>query len=387
MTSEPNRNGRATHRTLVLSWHPEDGYLSAGGYRRSREVVRGLACKSEVVVIDVAPSIYGDLRGPSLRIVEYSLPRLKRVASVDRRLARFVQWSLAAAMLMWDGVREERRLSFDSIYVPTSDVLVCAVAGAALKVLTRRRLVFCNMNAVAPVMPLVMRALHERADAVTVLSQAEAAALAGWPLRTPILVAGTSGPPFDDDVPSTQPDEKVWDGIFIGRHTPEKGVFDALEVWERVLRKRPEARLLLIGACSTEIRRKLEERMADLPIGEGQIVLGGVVPDREKFALLRRSRVAIATSHVEGWGFIPLEALGVGVPTVCWDLAAYWESAPASEHILRIPRGDIETFAEAVIDTIVADPQIAINGVGPRPQASWNEVNAREWSAVSGRVP
>lgn len=369
------KNGRR-HRTLVLSWHPEDGHLSAGGYRRAREIVKRAAAESQLVAVDNAPSIYRDLDGPE--IVEYSLPRLRPVARLDHRAARAVQWALASGQLFWHGLRTHRRRNVDALYVPTSELLVCTLPAVVLKALTRRRLVLCNLNAEGIFARRLTLALHNRADVVTVLSHALARELEAAGVRAPIEVTGC-GPPQLDEVAIEDAVEKTWDGIFIGRHTPEKGVFDLFEIWRRVREQRPGARLVLVGACAPEMRRRIDDLMEELG-ARNDVELAGVVSDRRKFELLRASRVVLAPSRVEGWGFVPLEALHVGVPAVCWDLPAYRESLPETSAIARVPMGDLDSFAEHALEAIERGPRT--DEIVFQPSHDWSDVAAREWAAV-----
>lgn len=379
-----HRKNTENHRTLVLSWHPEDGYLSAGAFRRGREIVKRLAVTSELVVIDTAPSIYRDLGLEALSIVEYTLPTLDRAARLDRRAARAVQWSLASAKLAWHGLREHRRRPYDAIYVPTSELLVCSLPAVVLRVLTGRRLVMCNTNAEGIFARRFTLALHNRADAVTVLSEALGRALAVAGVHTPITVTGVGPPPLDRGALSDQPVEKRWDGVFVGRHTIEKGIVDLLEIWRHVRSERAGARLVLVGACAPETRRKIEKHIAAMG-AEGDIELAGVVSDAEKFESLRSSRVLVAPSRVEGWGFVPLEALSAGIPVVCWDLPAYRESLPDSDQISRVPVGDVETFSRRVLEALDDGQPRSDRATVPPARYEWPEVAAREWEVVSAR--
>jgi glycosyltransferase involved in cell wall biosynthesis len=368
---------RPRHRTLVLSWHPEDGYLSAGGFRRAREIVGRAVAESELVVLDNAPSIYRDLDRPDL--VEYTVPHLHHAARLDSRLARAVQWSVASAKLVSLGLRSHRRRRYDALYVPTSELLVCTLPAVVLKMVTRRRLVLCNQNVEGVFGRRLTLFLHNRADLVTTVSEALRDALVAAGVRTRIEVTRNGAPTVEGELAANQASEKTWDGIFIGRHTAEKGIFDALEIWRRVCDRRPGARLVLVGACAPETKRRIET-LKDALGTSGEIELAGVVSDRRKFELLRASRVLLAPSRVEGWGFVPLEALYAGVPVVCWDLAAYRESLPDVNAVARVAAGDLDLFTDRVLEAL--EGSIGAAEVIPKPGYGWRDVAAREWAAV-----
>jgi glycosyltransferase involved in cell wall biosynthesis len=64
------------------------------------------------------------------------------------------------------------------------------------------------------------------------------------------------------------------------------------------------------------------------------------------------SRVCLFLSHIEGWGFVPLEALSVGLPVVVYDLACYAESLDGLVGVSRVPIGDVEAAAAQVVNLL-----------------------------------
>lgn len=371
--------------TLVLSWHPEEGFLTAGGFRRSVAVVQELAERSRVLILDSRPSIYrGVDLGESGGLFEYSVPGLKWAASRDLRAARVVQWGTAFLQLVKMGIRVTRRYPCESIYVPNSELLPCALAGVVLKQHLGRRLVLCNQNVDGIFARRQVLALHNRADAITVVSRFLLSALRNDGVTVPIYVTGNGTPNVLNHHVDTFERQKHWDGIFIGRHTSEKGVLDLLDIWERVLELRPAAQIVLIGSCSPEMNRRIRARFANARSLARQIRLAGVVSERAKLSYLASARVLLAPSHVEGWGFAPREAVEAGVPVVCWDLPVYDESLPGSSDVARVQLGDIETFAQRVIGFIAEDGLEREAGLSRIHETSWHEVAGREWQAIRG---
>jgi FkbM family methyltransferase len=372
--------GRRTH-VLVLSWHPEHGAITAGGFRRSVAVLRRFVGKGRLTIVDATPSIFREVHlNEEDRVVEYRLPRLKRIARSSRSVARAVQWGLACMHLVQLGLKHDRRAR-SVIYVPTSELLPCALAGVVLKLLTRSRLVMCNQNVEGIFARRVVLLLHNRADAVTTVSHALERALRTAGVTTPIVVTGAAVPEIAPTLASEIAPLKKWDGVFVGRQTPEKGIFDLLDVWERVLNTRPDATLVVIGASTPEIDRELDARLSQPPFLSARVTREGVVTDDEKFRHLRASRVLLAPSRVEGWGFVPREALAVGVPVVCYDLPAYKESLPANPLVTKVPIRDVRAFASAVLDRLATgtDAEVAIPA---DTSTDWDNVASREWQAV-----
>jgi len=271
-----------------------------------------------------------------------------------------------------------------AIYVPTSELLPCALAGVVLKSLTGSRLVMCNQNVDGVFARRIVLALHNRADAVTTVSRALAASLQVAGVSVPIAVTGAAVPEIAEPLTTEPVPVMRWDGIFIGRHTQEKGIFDVLEIWDRVVRVRPDATLVLVGVSTPDVDRRIEARLSPTPVLKKRVVRAGVVSDHEKFRHLRGSRVLLAPSHVEGWGFVPREALSVGVPVICYDLPAYEESLPRVPHVTTVAVGDIEAFAAAVLHRLEIDATADRVPVARQTTREWDEVASREWAVIVG---
>src|SRR4051794_29156378 len=110
---------------LVLSWHPQSGHTTAGGFRRAVEIVDRWPASAQVVVVDAAPGMFS---GAGLHVVSYPLPALTSLDGRSREMARAIQWSLAAAMLtvlgLWHGRRRRARV----VYTATSELFPCIVS-------------------------------------------------------------------------------------------------------------------------------------------------------------------------------------------------------------------------------------------------------------------
>jgi glycosyltransferase involved in cell wall biosynthesis len=139
-----------------------------------------------------------------------------------------------------------------------------------------------------------------------------------------------------------------WDAVFIGRHVPEKGVFDALEIWRRVVERSPGRRLVLAGSASPPMHAEIERRIRALRLDAAVARFGQVDEDR-KWQLYRQSRLCLFPSRAEGWGLVPLEALACGIPVVAYDLPAYAENIAHGPGSTLCPVGDHDAAARAVL--------------------------------------
>lgn len=368
---------------LVLSWHAEDGAISAGGHRRTLEVLRRFERRGDLTVIDADPTMF-DVDEAHSRVVPYRVPALRWFAGRDRRFVRLVQWPWAMFSMIRLGRRECRLRSVDVVYVPSSELLPCVVAGVLVAKVCRRPLVLCNMNAAGIALGALVVWLHNTADHVIALSPALADALMerGLKKRPHIIGCGT---PVQRPLRPVARRSKEWDAVFVGRHTKAKGILDLLTIWEAVREQRPTSRLALVGACSEEMARLIDARCAQRPLLNGAVVRLGVLSEREKNEVLSSSRVLLFPSRVEGWGFVPQEALVHAIPVVCWDLPAYESSLPRHPAVVRTPTGDLDRFADAAVDFLNGDDEVlsSLAADAPLDMPSWDDVADKEWALLS----
>ena len=100
----------------------------------------------------------------------------------------------------------------------------------------------------------------------------------------------------------------------VGRLCAQKNQLRLLDMFVEVQRRRPDARLLLVG--EGELRAQIEQRAAALGIAE-RVILTGVREDVG--ALLCAMDVMMFPSTHEGLPFALLEAQCSGLPVVCSD--------------------------------------------------------------------
>lgn len=92
-----------------------------------------------------------------------------------------------------------------------------------------------------------------------------------------------------------------------------KGFDEILEILPQLLRDVPNLLYVIVGEGSD--RPRLERKAASLGVSE-HVVFTGFVAEEEKAALYRLADAYLMPSRGEGFGFVVLEAMATGVPTV-----------------------------------------------------------------------
>jgi len=142
---------------------------------------------------------------------------------------------------------------------------------------------------------------------------------------------------------------KSHDGVFVGRISKEKGVFDLVAAWRRIVDAKNDARLLFVGSGPDidAVRRTVGE------LGlERNVEVKGRCVDRELYTSLKASKVFVFPSLFEGWGLAVAEALACGLPVVCYDIPALREVFGKCHSVFFVPARDVEKLASTVLEVL-----------------------------------
>ncbi|MFA4999778.1 MAG: glycosyltransferase [Patescibacteria group bacterium] len=119
--------------------------------------------------------------------------------------------------------------------------------------------------------------------------------------------------------------EKIYDGVYMGRITENKGIFDLLSVWSGIIKIIPNAKLAVMGTGREDVVKKFLNKIKDGNLEEN-IDYFGYVSGNKKYEIFRSSKIFIFLSKVnadESWGISLMEALACGLPAITYDLAIY----------------------------------------------------------------
>lgn len=152
----------------------------------------------------------------------------------------------------------------------------------------------------------------------------------GVDIRTPISVP--------------EPEEKMFDAVYIGRFHPQKGVLELIDVWRYVCEKRPEARLAVIGVG--ELENEVKKKVTKYGL-EKNTVFFGFKDGVEKIKVLKASKVVVHPAIYDSGGMAACEAMACGLPGVSFDLPALRTYYPKG--MLKAPCYDLKAFAENLL--------------------------------------
>lgn len=188
-----------------------------------------------------------------------------------------------------------------------------------------------------------------------------------------------------DSIEQVKPEKKVYDGIFVGRISRDKGIFDLVQIWRRVTARKPESKLVVVGQGPDLL--KLEDLIEDNNMSTNMILTGSC-RNAELYALLKASKVFLFPSRFEGWGLAVGEALGAGLPVVCYDIPALREVFGECRSVFFTRVGDVERFAQTIVKIFEEKGLAELEAVSKEfaQRFNWEEVALKDLDTIEDFV-
>ncbi|OGY16946.1 MAG: hypothetical protein A2785_02310 [Candidatus Chisholmbacteria bacterium RIFCSPHIGHO2_01_FULL_49_18] len=163
-----------------------------------------------------------------------------------------------------------------------------------------------------------------------------------------------------------------YEGVFLGRLHPTKGIFDLIPIWRRVINSHPQARLAVIGGGQEYLHGFLERLIAKAGLA-GNVRLLGQLPDSEVYALMRKAKIFLFTDHEAGWGLAVAEAMACGLPVVGFDTGVL--GSVYRRGFRKVPLGDIDGFAretQTLLDKPRLRARLVAEAISQMRSLDWN---------------
>ncbi len=171
------------------------------------------------------------------------------------------------------------------------------------------------------------------------------------------------------------PNTQSYDGIFVGRLHPAKGVYDLFPIWKRVTNSLPTANLAIVGDSPAYFKESIQK----LIINEGlarNIKLLGYVDDKTLYSLMKSSKVFLFTDHESGWGIAVAEAMAAHLPVVGYDNGVL--GSVYKKGYKKVKIADYDSFSEQIIK-LIKNPQLRLK-IGEEGQ---KEASKLDWQKTS----
>ena len=142
--------------------------------------------------------------------------------------------------------------------------------------------------------------------------------------------------------------------IWLSRVHRYKGIWTALEAFEKFSKLHPEVKLYVVGGGP--LLKKLPAWIKSHGL-DGKVELTGFVPAARKYELLSSSLALLQTSYKEGWGLTVMEAAQLCKTTIASDVPGLCDSVRDGETGILFPSGDAAACASAM-EKIYSDAEL-----------------------------
>jgi len=393
-------------KILVVFFHPTARVTAVGGAeKRLAETIRIFCRQSnvEITVLESTPSVLN----------EPSIPCKKHLLSSSFRgngwLGTYLEWFFWIAKAFLKSPPVFRRGEFDVIFIPNNTLPNLAL-GYGFSLVFRRPACVIVHHIDIPLTRAGSKddSLYESYRSInyskTVAMAKTLAQYAVFPLlkkvKAIIAVSNFTKKALTDiGIPDNRifvssnaidlnginkaerySTEKVFDGAFVGRIAKEKGVFDLLEVWKKILKSKKNAKLLIIGS-GLELA-SLERKIAANGLRDN-VLIRGRCNNEELYGSLKSSKVFVFPSLFEGWGIAVAEALACGIPVVAYNIPALREVFGQCKSVFLTPARNVAQMALTVAGVLDSEnKKLAENSANYAKNFSWKKVAAADLEAI-----
>lgn len=142
--------------------------------------------------------------------------------------------------------------------------------------------------------------------------------------------------------------DRKFHACFIGRFHYQKGVLEMINIWSRVCKTMPHAKLAMIGDGPLEAEAHMQIKKKHL---ENNIELLGFKDGEEKYAIFKNSRIVVHPATYDSGGMAAAEAMAWGLPGVSFDLEALKTYYPKG--MLKTRCFDLDDFSNNILKLLM----------------------------------
>lgn len=406
---------------LILGWHQVYLSSNAGGYVRLKEFLKRAPKSLNITLLDNTPTIYNDVFSKK-NIVTYDTPQiLKRI-----RPHFFLFWlfleTVATGFVIYNTARNiirEKKVSV--LYVPIGEFPQLYIPALFLKkAFPEIRLLVDILNYEIPdVGPLdfFKKMLHNGMGIFRSIVTIIMFYLGYWVTNltlknvdyiftvSPDLVKKIkkaykkssidytpSG--VDNNFSLNKKNKKVYLGVYLGRITLQKGVFELLATWENVIKVRNDAKLAIMGSIDDKNKKALLHEIKKKKL-QKQICLFYNVSEKEKKDILSKSELFLHLAVYEP--LFPvigiLEGLSFGLPVLVYDMpviSSQKEAIRNQKCIIVIKNSDNRKVADTAISytklDVLAKQKLTNSAKEYANHYDWNIIAKKEFSVIEKLV-
>ena len=401
---------------LILSWHQT--YLSthAGGYVRLREFLKRIPGNLSFRLLDNSPSIYQDLVKEKDLILYQTPAFIKPIQKFFFPLWYLLE-NLTSGLILYKKIRKIMQTSeVKVLYVPIAEFRHLYLPAYFLKKRFKHtKLVVDILNYEIPdksafeyfqklrktgrgiisSVAIVLDCLSAKfvlsrtiklADYVFTVSP-ELVEKINQSYQKKTIAYTPSGVNIEQNQKQVK---KKYLGVYIGRMTLQKGIFDVLRTWKLVVQKQPSAKLALAGQVDPNTLETVHKTVRGLGL-EKLVTVFGQVTEENKNKILSESELFLHLASYEP--LFPvigiLEGSSFGLPAVIYDMdvvASQKKELTKRNSVYIVRNGNIGEAAKKVLAYSKAgNAEKKALSKDARYYASlfdWDLIAKKEWTVI-----
>src|SRR6266568_1521087 len=406
---------------LVMTWHQVYMSAKAGGYVRLREFLKRMPKEIKYIVMDNPPSLYADIL-PQKNIVIFETPKFLK--QLEKKL--FVVWifleTIFAGIVVYQtGKKLIENLSPKVIYVTIGEFPQLYIPAILLKrKYPHVRLVVYILNYELPEKNVwlfykrlrnsgsglfrtiaIISAFYigyfltnrtiNNVDYVFTVSKKLVLALKKVYKKTTIDYT-----PSGVNLPLSKRvvEKKKFLGIYVGRMSSVKGVFEILNVWAKVVEQNKTAQLALVGFVDENTLGALKKQI-EFNLKKNVSIFTDV-SDQKKNELLSQSELFLHLAKYEP--LFPvigiLEGFSFGLPVVIYNMEVYQSVRKqfklTDTSIYAVKNSDTNAAAKAVTDfarlSQSKKKEASLNVIKIAKLFSWDSIAQKEFRVINSLI-
>lgn len=138
--------------------------------------------------------------------------------------------------------------------------------------------------------------------------------------------------------------DKEYDAVFMGRFHPQKGVIELIDIWKKVVKVMPSAKLALIG--DGQVMPTVKQKIKSSNLDKNVTIFGVVLDAHKRFDIFSKSKIVVHPATYDSGGMAAAEAMSFGLPAVSFDLEALKTYYPKG--MLKVSLGNTVQFANKI---------------------------------------
>lgn len=149
------------------------------------------------------------------------------------------------------------------------------------------------------------------------------------------------------DSVSPSKNEYIYDGIFFGRIAPQKGIYDLIRIWIKVVENKKNAKLAIIGGGALDEVHKLKNEINVYNLKNNIDYLGYIPSVENIYGIMKSCKLYLFTDHENGWGISVAEGMACKLPVVAYNLEIF--GSVHKKGFITVLLKDVNQFSKAVL--------------------------------------